>query len=122
MRKKIAMLFMMAGVMSMVSAKTVTSTYYGEKANDSIKNPCKGDLVRVCATIQTEIEEPAPAPTVPGIVTTGTKIVTTIFDADGNFVSSTAETSLKTASEIIDEYLNKIPENASIAISDDEIF
>lgn len=115
----------MVGAMSMASAKTITTTYYGEKANDSIKNPCKGDLVRACAVIQTEIVDvdpiiPGDPPPVPG--NGGTNITTTVFDADGNIISSYTESSLKNSEEVVSEYMVNIPENATMTLSEEEIF
>lgn len=39
-----------------VYSQTITKKYYRSKANDSLKNPCIGDYVTVCAQITETIE------------------------------------------------------------------
>lgn len=38
-----------------VTTGTAKRTFYGEKARNSIKNPCKGALVSICGVIETPI-------------------------------------------------------------------
>ena len=84
----------MAGI-SNVSAQSqllTKSVYYGEKANDSYKNPCKGECVRVCAEISNEVIVGRGSnngiPVDPLSDGGGTVLVkTTVKDADGNVIN-----------------------------------
>ena len=40
--------------------RPIKIVYYGEKANDSMKNPCKGECTTPCAEIYRLIEAPKP--------------------------------------------------------------
>lgn len=76
-----------------VSAQVLTkNTYYGEKANDSYKNPCKGECVRVCAETESSIVGGGGIDDRPGelgLFSAGEEAVTVktvLRDAEGNVI------------------------------------
>lgn len=80
----------------------VTRIHYGEKANDSMKNPCRGECVRVCAQIQELVDVPEVPPISPinpvaptaaggsnGTAaggSNGTMVISRYLDEDGNAI------------------------------------
>lgn len=91
-----AMLFAGLGITESYAQKTIKTTYYGEKADDSYKNPCKGECVKVCAVIETSfagggvIDDPfTPKPFSVGEETTTVKTV--IKDPEGNVIRECVE-------------------------------
>lgn len=73
------------------------NTYYGEKANDSYKNPCKGECVKVCGVIESSLMEGGgfdDRPFVPGRFSAGEESVTVktvVRDADGNVIKESVD-------------------------------
>lgn len=93
----VALLCAGLGIAESYAQKTIKTTYYGEKANESYENPCKGKCVRVCAIKETSftggggaIDDPyTPAPFSVGEENTTVKTV--IKDAEGNVIRECVE-------------------------------
>ena len=77
------------GVMNASEQSIKKATYWGEEANESIKNPCKGELLKICAVIEYEISPPSilDDPNIPAVNSMSqTSVKTTVKDADGNIL------------------------------------
>lgn len=91
-----ALLCAMFGVSTVSAQKIVKETYYGEKANDSMKNPCKGECVTVCAVKEQVVSDLTPGGN--GINPYSldepafTTVRTIVKDADGNIIREKTET------------------------------
>lgn len=64
-------------VTSTISAEIVKEEYYGSKANDSMKNPCKGECVTKCAVKYRDIY---------AIDNTQTAIDEVLYDGDEAYI------------------------------------
>lgn len=111
MRKKILFLIGVAVVVSFsISAKVVTTTYYGTKARNSEINPCKGRTTRVCGTIST---------TLPDVPNSG-MLQQTIRDENGKIIAVDYLPFMGTQEYFISKTMEKAPENAIVTVYEDE--
>lgn len=96
--------------MSQLSAKEVIEkVFYGEKANNSIKNPCRGALVKVCYKETTTIDDGS----------NGSNSIITIVgtNAEGVVVYSNSYVTSGTAESIVDKMINEAPLNAEVTVT-----
>lgn len=111
MKKFIVMAFLSLGIGLSASAETVLMEYYGSKARDSYKNPCKGETIRVCgkAIKQVQIEQ-------------GFSIVTeTVTDDKGRVINRSSYQTMDKPAIVTNRILLTMPDNAvATIISDNE--
>lgn len=88
--------------------ETILKRYYGEKANNSYKNPCKGETVRICA----EVVEKVTA------VNGGYMVAITTYDGNGNVTNKSVSYTSATIDEIIADAVSDIPDNAEVTVSE----
>lgn len=96
--------------MSQLSAKEVIEkVYYGERANNSIKNPCSGTLVRICYKETTTIDDGS----------NGSNSVVTIVgtNAEGVEVYSNSYVTSETTESIVKKIVNEVPSNAEVTVT-----
>lgn len=95
MKKKIFVFALLCAGLGMVSVSaqvTTKTVYYGEKANDSYKNPCKGPCVKICAEVENKFIGGGgfdDQPCEPGPFSVGGNSVavkTVVRDAEGNVI------------------------------------
>lgn len=86
---------------------SITREYYGSKARDSKKNPCKGDLEALCGTVKvtTKLES-----------ATRINVTETYFNDKSQLVNQVAYQTDETIDQIIIRYQNETPENAVLFI------
>lgn len=88
------------------TAETIVTIYYGEKANNSYKNPCKGETVRVCGKIVREINPGDEFP----IVTE------TVMDGEGVVLSRSSYQAMEPSATVVGKILTTVPGNAATTI------
>ena len=95
-----------------VSAKEITEkVYYGEKANDSPINPCKGKLIKECyreKTIIDDLDDSVGANSVVTVIGT---------NADNVIVYKHTYTVPEPAESIIQKILIDVPANAEVTVT-----
>ena len=107
-----------------VSAQTMKEAYfYGEKAGKSLKTPCKGECVRICAHITYNIGDIGPigggAPVDPTRAKVAprqkqTTVTVTLEDADGNVITEERRTYVGNENAVREEIDREIIENGGI--------
>jgi len=90
---------------------TITTTYYGEKANSNGSNPCFGNTTNVCGTKTVEIDQSVPEYII---------VIEITRDAEGNQTGKTSTPTKATVDEIIADALQNVPENAVVEMTDAE--
>lgn len=91
-----------------MAEKTITREYYGSKARDSKKNPCKGDLESLCGkvTVTTKAES-----------ATRINVTEIYFNERSQIVNQVAYKTEETMDQLIIRLQNETPENAMLFIS-----
>jgi len=108
-----------------VSAQTMKEAdFYGEKAGKSLKTPCKGECVRICAHVVYKIGDVAPIdrdfpidPTRAKVAPRQkqTTVTVTLEDADGNVITEERRTYVGNENAAREEIDREIIENGGIA-------
>lgn len=111
MKKFIVLAFMALSMSLSSSAETVVMEYYGSKARDSYKNPCKGKTIRVCGKATKEIQ-----------IQQGFAMVTeTVMDNEGRVLSRNSYRTMEAPATVVNQILSTVPENAvATIIADNE--
>lgn len=86
----------------------VLAEYFGEKANDSTKNPCKGETIRVCGRVRKEAN----------FQIANMEVLETVEDANGNVINR--QTLTFNSIEKMMRYLYMVPDNAVIVENSDD--
>lgn len=98
------------GVGLSASAETVLMEFYGSKAQNSYKNPCKGETIRICGRILKDIQ----------LSSDGVTIVSeTVMDDQGQIINSSTYCTSKEPGEVLEETLTSAPANSSTSIVSD---
>lgn len=112
--KKFIVLAFITLCMSMASsAETVVMEYYGSKARDSYKNPCKGETIRVCGKVTKEIQ----------IQQGFAMVVETVMDPEGRVLSRDSYRTMEAHATVVNQILSTVPENAvaTIIVDNEEV-
>lgn len=111
MKKALLLAILSIGMGFSASAETVLMEYYGSKARDSYKNPCKGETIRVCGKVTKEIQ-----------IQQGFAVVTeTVMDNEGRVLSRSSYRTMETPATVVNKILTTVPENAvATIIADNE--
>lgn len=92
------------------SADTVTEVYYGSAANDSVKNPCKGECVTVCATKKKTVES------LQGV----TVVTETVYRGNGHVLNRCSSTTYDAPEIVVADILMSTPNNAIATVTSDD--
>lgn len=94
-------------IVGLSNARIIKRTYWGQKAQKSWVNPCKGDLVRICGVIEEQVEE---------LTTTTSSVASTLKDEDGVIIDNTYTVVPYSVEEIMEYLSTHMPEGADIEI------
>lgn len=91
-----------------MAEKTITREYYGSKARDSKKNPCKGDVDSLCGTVKITTDAES---------ATRINVTELYFNEKNQIVNQVAYQTEETMDQLIVRFQNETPENAILFIN-----